>query len=164
MAKDGTNRGGRRIRAGDKPDALVDKIAAGRKAEVLEPPMSDLYGAALDGAAELLGAEMPNPSEYLSARQRDGKPLGVDLIYTETWDWLKARGCEKLVNPRLLEAYAQAFARFIQCEENNDEKNRFYFTYVGRFIHHAGNAGRCKAGACAKHSAFRTASVQESPL
>ena len=57
MAKDGTNRGGRRIRAGDKPDALVDKIAAGRKAEVLEPPMSDLYGAALDGAAELLGAE-----------------------------------------------------------------------------------------------------------
>ena len=126
--------------------------------------MSDLYGAALDGAAELLGAEMPNPSEYLSARQRDGKPLGVDLIYTETWDWLKARGCEKLVNPRLLEAYAQAFARFIQCEENNDEKNRFYFTYVGRFIHHAGNAGRCKAGACAEHPTFRTASVQASPF
>ncbi len=48
--------------------------------------------------------------------------------------------------------------------EVNDEKNRFYFTYVGRFIHHAGNAGRCKAGACAKHSAFRTASVQESSL
>ena len=117
MAKDGTNRGGRRVRAGDKPDALVDKIAAGRKAQIIEPPMHDLYGAALDGAAELLGAEMPNPSEYLSARQRDGKPLGADLIYTETWDWLKARGCEKLVNPRLLEAYAQAFARFIQCEE-----------------------------------------------
>ena len=26
MAKDGTNRGGRRIRAGDKPEALADKI------------------------------------------------------------------------------------------------------------------------------------------
>ncbi len=117
MAKDGTNRGGRRVRAGDKPDALADKIAAGRKAQILEPPITELDGGGLDGATELLGADMPNPSEYLSARQRDGKPLGADLIYTETWDWLKARGCEKLVNPRLLEAYAQAFARFIQCEE-----------------------------------------------
>lgn len=26
-------------------------------------------------------------------------------------------GCERLVNPRLIEAYAQAFARYIQCEE-----------------------------------------------
>lgn len=116
MAKDGTNRGGRRVRAGDKPDALVDKIAAGRKAQILEPPITELDGDGLEGAA-LPGADMPNPSEYLSTRQRDGKPLGADLIYSETWDWLKARGCEKLVNPRLLEAYAQAFARFIQCEE-----------------------------------------------
>ena len=30
MAKDGTNRGGRRIRAGDKPEALADKIAKGK--------------------------------------------------------------------------------------------------------------------------------------
>ena len=30
MAKDGTNRGGRRTRAGSKPNALVDKIAAGK--------------------------------------------------------------------------------------------------------------------------------------
>jgi hypothetical protein len=60
---------------------------------------------------------MHSPSEYLSTQQRDGKPLGADLIFAETWNWLKARGCEKLVNPRLLEAYAQAFARFIQCEE-----------------------------------------------
>ncbi len=116
MAKDGTNRGGRRVRAGDKPDALVDKIAAGRKAQIIEPPITELDGDGLEGTA-LSGADMPNPSEYLSARQRDGKPLGADLIYTETWDWLQARGCEKLVNPRLLEAYAQAFARFIQCEE-----------------------------------------------
>ena len=27
MARDGTNRGGRRIRAGDKPEPLADKIA-----------------------------------------------------------------------------------------------------------------------------------------
>ena len=30
MAKDGTNRGGRRVRAGGKPYALVDKISAGK--------------------------------------------------------------------------------------------------------------------------------------
>lgn len=35
MAKDGTNRGGRRVRAGDKPDALTDKIAGGRDATVV---------------------------------------------------------------------------------------------------------------------------------
>lgn len=31
--------------------------------------------------------------------------------------WLKERRCEKLVNKRLIESYAQAFARYIQCEE-----------------------------------------------
>lgn len=51
MAKDGTNRGGRRVRAGAKPDQLKDKLEAGKPAS------------------------------------------------------------------RLLEAYAQAFARYIQCEE-----------------------------------------------
>jgi len=35
----------------------------------------------------------------------------------ETWNWLAARRCEKFVNPRVVEAYAQAFARYIQCEE-----------------------------------------------
>ncbi len=112
MAKDGTNRGGRRVRAGDKPDALAEKIANGSSASIMKftPPE-------LDGAAELFGEDMPSPGEYLSTHQRDGKPLGADTIYAETWNWLKVRGCEKLVNPRLLEAYAQAFARFIQCEE-----------------------------------------------
>ncbi len=36
MSKDGTNRGGRRVRAGGKPDALADKITKGRAAKVLE--------------------------------------------------------------------------------------------------------------------------------
>ena len=60
---------------------------------------------------------MPEPSAYLAAVQRDGNPLGADVIYRDTWNWLKERGCEKLVTPRLIEAYAQNFARFIQCEE-----------------------------------------------
>ena len=113
MAKDGTNRGGRRIRAGDKPEPLADKIAGGREATVMEFPMTELNGADLTGVAELNSEDMPQPSEYLSARQRNGKPLGADKIFRETWIWLKERGCEQLVNPRLIESYSQAFARFI---------------------------------------------------
>lgn len=121
MAKDGTNRGGRRVRAGDKPQALADKIAAGKGAKILEPadlrPEALLEPDELTDAADLTGTDMPAPGDYLSARQKDGRPLGADALYAETWNWLRARGCEKFVNPRLIEAYAQAFARFIQCEE-----------------------------------------------
>ena len=121
MAKDGTNRGGRRVRAGDKPLPLAEKITAGKAARILEPadlhPEPMMEASDLDGAADLNGVDMPAPGEYLRARQKDGKPLGADALYAETWRWLKARGCEKFVNPRLIEAYAQAFTRFIQCEE-----------------------------------------------
>lgn len=121
MAKDGTNRGGRRVRAGDKPQPLVDRITAGKAAKVLEVrelhPDSILEAEELNDITNLFGEDMPAPSEYLSARQRDGKPLGADALYKETWRWLKERGCEKFINPRLIEAYAQAFTRYIQCEE-----------------------------------------------
>ena len=117
MAKDGTNRGGRRVRAGDKPKPLAEKIAAGEDADIIEFTPTALEGADLDDAADLVGEEMPSPSEYLSARQKDGKPLGADEIYKETWLWLKERGCERLVNKRLLESYSEAFARYIQCSE-----------------------------------------------
>ena len=106
MAKDGTNRGGRRVRAGDKPKPLAEKIAAGEDADIIEFTPTALEGADLDDAADLVGEDMPSPSEYLSARQKDGKPLGADEIYKETWIWLKNRGCEKLVNKRLLVSYS----------------------------------------------------------
>lgn len=120
MAKDGTNRGGRRVRAGDKPLPLADKISAGKAAQVLEvtmPPETVLEAPDLVVTSDLPGEDIPAPSDYLSARQKDGKPLGADALYIETWKWLKERGCEKFVNPRLIEAYAQAFTRYIQCEE-----------------------------------------------
>lgn len=77
----------------------------------------ELSAVDLPNGAVLDGADMPAPSDYLSAKQKNGIPLGADEIYKETWQWLKDRSCEKLVNPRLLESYSQAFARFIQCEE-----------------------------------------------
>ena len=121
MAKDGTNRGGRRVRAGGKPQPLAEKITAGKAARILEaaelPPAALPDVGELGDAADVFGEDMPAPSDYLSARQRDGKVLGADLLFIETWKWLKARGCEKFVNPRLIEAYAQAFTRYIQCEE-----------------------------------------------
>lgn len=69
-----------------------------------------------DGAV-LDGTDMPAPSDYLSAKQKNGMPLGANEIYKETWIWLKQRNCENLVNSRLLESYSQAFARYIQCED-----------------------------------------------
>ena len=122
MARDGTNRGGRRVRAGDNPAPAAEKIQKGQQVQILKndiPTLSptELEAVDLPECAVMNGVDMPKPSDYLSARQKNGVPLGADEIYKETWLWLKERGCERLVNPRLIEAYAQAFARYIQCEE-----------------------------------------------
>lgn len=122
MARDGTYRGGRRIRAGDKPAPAAEKIAKGQKPLIIRNDIPDLEPEELDAVdlpegAVLQGADMPKPDEYLSAKQKNGKPLGADVIYKETWLWLKKRHCENLVNKRLIESYAQNFARYIQCED-----------------------------------------------
>jgi hypothetical protein len=80
-------------------------------------PESILEAEDLDVDSDYKGEDIPEPSAYLSARQKDGKALGADALYIETWKWLRDRGCEKFVNPRLIESYAQAFTRYIQCEE-----------------------------------------------
>ena len=121
MAKDGTNRGGRRVKAGSKPDALTDKIAVGKSAKIFEPIDfdidSDFETNNFMDTADLEGENIPKPSEYLKSEQKDGSLLGADRIFNETWLWLKKRKCDKFVNPRLVESYSQAFARYIQCEE-----------------------------------------------
>lgn len=122
MAKDGTYRGGRRVRAGDKPLPVAEKIQKGQTVQIMNNDIPDLEPAELEAVdlpegAVLNGSDMPKPSEYLSARQKNGVPLGADEIYKETWLWLKKRGCENLVNKRLIEFYAQSFARYIQCED-----------------------------------------------
>ena len=122
MAKDGTVRGGPRRGTGPKPKPLSEKIQGGQPArympnELPELDLSELEAVDLPEGAALEGADMPKPGEYLSAKQKNGVPLGAAEIYKETWLWLKQRGCENLVNKRLIESFAQAFARHIQCEE-----------------------------------------------
>lgn len=70
MAKDGTNRGGRRVRAGDKPDALADKIANGREATVMGVPMTELNGAELTMPPTSTARKCPSPAN--TCRQSKG--------------------------------------------------------------------------------------------
>lgn len=102
--------------------AAAEKIQRGETVRIMNNDLpvfstAELEAVDLPEGAVIEGVDMPKPSDYLSARQKNGIPLGADEIYKETWKWLKERNCERLVNPRLIEAYAQAFARYIQCEE-----------------------------------------------
>lgn len=107
MAKDGTARGGVRVGAGRKPKALADKITDGT-----------LKGAAvLPAPVEFEGVDVPPVKEYLKARQKNGRDLCAEEVYRDTFAWLKARNCEKLVNNQLIEQYAMSVSRWIQCEE-----------------------------------------------
>ena len=59
MAKDGTNRGGKRTGAGRKPKPLSEKIQEGRKAEALTLPDLDPFASpAVDDIREFLSEEL----------------------------------------------------------------------------------------------------------
>lgn len=109
MAKDGTSRGGARVGAGRKRKPLADKISEGKvKTSKFDDPFN---------TAELTGEDMPPVKDYLKSKQKNGKDLVAEDIYKETWQWLRDKGCEKLVSPQLLEQYAMSVSRWIQCEE-----------------------------------------------
>lgn len=105
MAKDGTNRGGARPGAGRPRKALTEKISEGKTAEVMMQP------------AELEAVDVPPVKEFMTTIQRDGTKLCAKEVFTETYEWLKARGCEKLVSRQLVEQYAMSVSRWIHCEE-----------------------------------------------
>lgn len=111
MAKDGTMRGGARPGTGPKKKALTEKISTGnpggRELTVID------FGEA---AAGLAGQEMPPVKDFLKAKQKDGKELCAEDVYTETWKWLQERGCAHIVGPQLIEQYAMSVARWMQCE------------------------------------------------
>ena len=105
MAKEGTNRGGARPEAGRPRKALTEKISEGKTAEVMMQP------------AELEAVDVPPVKEFMTTIQRDGTKLCAKEVFTETYEWLKARGCEKLVSQQLVEQYAMSVSRWIHCEE-----------------------------------------------
>lgn len=107
MAKDGTQRGGARVGAGRKRKALTDKISDGRSAMVIDLP----------SPVDMDGVETPPVKEYMLARQKDGKNMCSPDVFKTTWAWLKERKCDQLVSPQLVEQYAMAVGRWIQCEE-----------------------------------------------
>ena len=107
MAKDGTNRGGARPGSGPKPKALIDKINTGTISNALVLPEP----------TNIEGSYVPPVREYMKATQKSGKDMCAVEVYTETYNWLKERGCEKLVNKQLIEQYAMSVSRWIQCEE-----------------------------------------------
>ena len=107
MAKDGTNRGGARQGTGPKKKALTEKITDGKAAgSMVLPEPTDIQGF-----------EIPPVKDYLKAKQKNGKDLCAEEVYRETYAWLKARGCDSLVNSQLVEQYAMSVSRWIQCEE-----------------------------------------------
>ena len=113
MAKDGTNRGGRRVGSGAKRKPLQDKLLEGATSHhtITYVNFNDTDNS------DLRGVDMPPPSELLTMPQRDGRDFHAEEVYQKTWNWLNERDCAKLIEQQLLERYAMAVARWIQCEE-----------------------------------------------
>ena len=98
--------------SGGRPKkALADKIADGNPGK---RPLTVIDFK--DSTADLEGQDMPKPSAFLSAKQKDGTELQAVEIYRNTWEWLSVRGCAAIISPQLIERFAMASARWIQCE------------------------------------------------
>lgn len=65
---------------------------------------------------ELECEEMPDPRDYLNDTQKNGEDFLAKQIFKDVWLWLKQRGIQQLVSPEIIEGYAFAYARVIQCE------------------------------------------------
>ena len=72
-------------------------------------------GAAAQGRGR--GASQRPVKDFLKSPQKSGRELVAEEVYNETYAWLKARGCEKLVTVQMVEQYAMSVSRWIQCEE-----------------------------------------------
>ena len=103
--------GGARIGAGQKKKPLADKLLDGN------PGKRKLTVIDFSDTADLTGEAMPPPRDFLAARQKNGKELLAAEVYRATWAWLRERGCASLIPAQLLEQYAMAISRWIQCEE-----------------------------------------------
>ena len=62
--------------------------------------------------AELEGVDVPPVKDFLKSPQKSGRELVAEEVYNETYAWLKARGCEKLVTVQMVEQYAMSVSRW----------------------------------------------------
>ncbi len=101
-------RGGKRPGAGRKKKALTEKLE------------NNIYNKKLEKLAfssDLRGEDMPEPDIYLSEQTKGmSENIGRE-VYVKTWQWLKARGCEKYVSSQTIEQYAMCVARWRQAEK-----------------------------------------------
>ena len=65
---------------------------------------------------DLIPVDMTPVKEYLKAKQHSGIDLCAEDVFKSTYQWLLQRGCERFVNPQLLEQYAMSVSRWVQCE------------------------------------------------
>ena len=110
MAKDGTNRGGKRAGAGRKPKPLAEKLQEGKVATALSLPEDNPFD----------GPDVKSIKEFLSSTHRVGELHGRE-IFEQMVKWLRDRNCAHLVSPHLLEQYSMAMARWIQIENVTSE-------------------------------------------
>lgn len=115
-------RGGARPGAGRHKTPLAEKIAKGNPSH---RPMTKIEPS--KEMKELEGVDMPPPSDFLSATERNGKPLGADKVYEKTFRWLAQFKCEHIVSPILVEQYSVCVARWVICEEEVSKLG-----YIGR--------------------------------
>ena len=107
MAKDGTMRGGARIGSGKKRKGLDERLQEGTANKAL--------------VLNVLESEPEQDEEikdYLTREQADGSVLRTREVLRLTKAWIKAMGCEAVIPSQLVEQYALAVARWIQCEEH----------------------------------------------
>lgn len=104
--------GGARIGAGRKKKSQAARALEGRPAVKSAARPGNPKPKAVQPAAD----DCPEPHEYMSMATKNASENIAPKIYLEIYAWLKARGCDRLVQPHLVEQYALSYARYTQAE------------------------------------------------
>ena len=108
MAKDGTVRGGARVRSGPMPANIKEQMMAVEGINTIPN---------LPAPDDITAEAVPPVDAFMLETQKDGTKLEAERIYQNTYLWLKQRGCEKIVPNQLLNGYSMSVARWIQSEQ-----------------------------------------------
>lgn len=101
--------GGARVGAGRPRKAKEEKILEGR--EEMPNQVSVITNVSPIPVEQIL-SNMPAVEDYMTAIQRDGKPLTADLEFKKIYIWATRMGCQEVIPVMLLEQYAMNRARW----------------------------------------------------